>query len=251
MTAIERVPWNGPEGFLARLDWRQGEHVSLIGPTGTGKTTLALEILPRRQWVVAIGTKPRDTTLQGILRPGRTGRLARILGTDEGGSGDYARIGEWPPPLHTPRVVLWPRVSGMTAANRRAIQAEIIGDALAEIFTAGAWCVFADEVWYLCKRLGLTEELEELWTQGRSIGISLVAATQRPAYVPLYMYDQATHLFFWADNDEANLRRVGGIGSLSPRIIRETVAQLAPHDVLYVNARSGAMCITRVEKEAA
>ena len=37
MSEIERVPWNS---FLKTFDWKQGEHVAAIAPTGAGKTTL-------------------------------------------------------------------------------------------------------------------------------------------------------------------------------------------------------------------
>jgi len=65
--------------------------------------------------------------------------------------------------------------------------------------------------------------------------------------VPLFMYDQATHLFLFSDNDETNLRRVGGLGGLSARVVRETVAALPHHDVLYVNTRRRLLVHTRVE----
>ena len=40
------VPW---DDFLTYvLDWKQSQHVGLIGPTDSGKSTLSFAILPQR-----------------------------------------------------------------------------------------------------------------------------------------------------------------------------------------------------------
>lgn len=230
--SLDRVPW---ETFKAeRFPWHQGEHVTMIGPTGAGKTTLALDILDRRSWVCALATKPRDRTMDTLVR--RHGwKLARTWR-------------DVPAPAHRSglRVVLWPPYR--TPADQ-ADQAVLIDAALREMFAAGGWCVFADELFYLTRMLGLGPVLEAVWTQGRSIGLSLVGSTQRPRHVPLLAYDQATHLFLWRDNDEQNLRRLAGLNGLRAGVIRATVAQLPRHDVLYVNTRTGDMCITRAPRQ--
>lgn len=223
---VEALDW--PD-FLDSLRWRQGEHVSLIGPTGAGKTTLALEILPKRKFVVVLGTKPKDSTL-GRLR-GRGYRIVR----------------EWPEHVATdisPKLILWPKFQKTGDAKKQQRQ---IGKALQEIFAQGGWTVYADELRYISNTLRLSPLLELIWQQGRSLGVSLVGGTQRPAHVPLMMYDQATHLFFWRDNDEANLKRIGGIGHLDAQLVRETVANLPRHDTLYIDTRTGRMVTTRVD----
>ncbi len=238
---VEVVPWSE---FLPTLTpttdgngWQAGQHVSIIGPTGSGKSVLTQQLLPLRRTVAVLGTKPHDATLDRLI-------------SHEG----YTRVRDWPPslPWHRKpktadwwqRVILWPPYRGTAD---RAVQRDVFDRALGEMFAAGKWCVNVDEAYYLCHTLGLAPWLEDYWTQGRSSGLSLVAATQRPAWVPLFMYDQATHLFFFADNDETNLRRVGGLGGLSARTVRDTVAALPEHSVLYVNTRRRRLAVTRVE----
>jgi hypothetical protein len=113
------------------------------------------------------------------------------------------------------------------------------------MFTQKHWAINADEVSYIGNDLRLEPLLKLIWQQGRAIGLSLVAGTQRPVHVPLLIYDQSTHLFFFRDNDETNLRRIGGIGWLNAREIREAVARLPKYYFLYVNTRTGEMKISK------
>ena len=223
---IEIIEW---DEFIDSMRWKQGEHVSLIGPTGAGKTTLALELLPKRRYVVVLGTKPKDSTLSKLKGQG------------------YETVRKWPEHVSTeihPRMVLWPTFSRPGDAKK---QQREIGKALSEIFAQGGWTVFADELRYISQTLKLGGMLELIWQQGRSLGVSLVGGTQRPAHVPLMLYDQATHLFFWRDNDEANLKRIGGLGHIDSKLIRETVGNLPKHSTLYLNTRTGRMAVTKVD----
>lgn len=229
ISIAEPVPWD--EFLGRRFKWRQGEHVSLIGPTNSGKTTLAIEILPRRRYVVVVGTKPRDATLSKLQGRG------------------YEIIREWPEHVATdirPKLILWPPFRRPGDAKR---QQREINRAIQEIFAQGSWTVVIDEAFYLSQTLRLRPILEMLWTQGRSIGISVVAGTQRPAHVPLHMYDQATHLFLWRDNDRRNLDRLSEIssGAIDRDSLRELVGSLPKHSTLYVNTRTGEVIETRVE----
>jgi hypothetical protein len=227
---VERLPW---AEFLTRFRWEQGEHVSMIGPTGSGKTTLALGILDRRQYVCALGTKPEDKTLDKLVH-----------------ADGWQKIRAWDDkrPIisgQAQRVVLWPR---FREVGDEANQRYQLDRAMRAMFREGRWCLFADELYYLADKLKMRSLLETYWTQGRSVGLSLVGGTQRPAGIPLHAYSSATHLFFWRDNDEVNLKRMGGLGALNSKAIRGLVASLPRHDTLYVNTRDDTLLITRAER---
>lgn len=224
-TDVPHVAWGD---FLPRFRWHQGEHVALIGPTGTGKTTLALQLLPRRQWNVILATKPKDATLRGLSKHG------------------YKKVTSWPHANPTQnRVVLWP---GWRSPLDTPKQRAVLGGALLNIFESGSWSIFADDVQYLTDELALGRILRTMWLQARSLGISVVAATQRPRRAPVEMFNQSTHLFFWQTADREDLARIGGLGGLDSRMIRELVADLPKHHALYVNTRDRKLAITRAEK---
>ena len=66
---IEPLDWNTE--FLPWFDkaWKPGEHISLIAPTGAGKTTFASGIMGLRRYVLVLDAKGGDSTLEGLGFP--------------------------------------------------------------------------------------------------------------------------------------------------------------------------------------
>lgn len=226
---MERAPVIDWSTFLRWFNWKQGEHVGVIGPTGQGKTTFALAILPKRQYIVGLGTKPKDRTLE---------RFGNQYG--------FERIHRWNPisdPLLHPRRLLWPDATSLYAARRQRAEFKY---GLSSIYRQGNWTVYVDELWYLVHHLKLETEVRVYLLQARSNGVSLVVGTQRPAFVPLEVYDQSSWLVFFRDNDETNLKRISGISWVSRREVMLLVSSLEQHQALVVNTRTGEMVRTTV-----
>jgi hypothetical protein len=207
--------------FLSSFEWRQHEHIGMIGPTGGGKTTLALQLIDQRDYVTVLGTKPQDPVLDSLKHRSQ---------------GKFRFMKEWKDydPALVPRRLLWPPAKDLYSMQK---QQRAFRSALHGIYHQGGWCIYVDELWYVIHHLKLELEVRTFLQQARALNISLLALTQRPAFVPLELYDQSTHLFFWGDNDKRNLDRISGISYQNANIVRDLVSQLDEFQVLYLNTR--------------
>lgn len=217
-----RIPW---QDFIRKLDWNQGEHVALIGPTGSGKTSLLIALLPRRDFVAVAATKPADSTMDYLISHG------------------YERFERWEavPAKRSPRRVIWPSARDIDSEERQRL---VFKGMYGAIYREGGWALVIDEAYIMAEVLGLKREMRTVWNQGRSIGISHVVGTQRPAWVPREIYTESTHLFFWKIRDRGSLEAIGDINGQDSRAVREIVANLDKWQVLYVHSRTGQMMRT-------
>jgi hypothetical protein len=216
------------------LDWRQDQHLAAVGPTGQGKSVAIHGLVDHyRSYVAYLATKIKDDTLGAYI--------------DTGG---YERIYDWPPkkgwPVKRPvpaqkmpRRLVWPDASTLDAEDE---QKRVFNAALSDIYVQGGWCTVWDDYWYLTNILGLEKTGKKFLMNARSNQIPFVLGAQRPAGNRLVeIFDQAEHILFFRDNDEPNLRRIGGVGWLDSAMIRAYVAHLDQFQFLYCNTRTGHM----------
>lgn len=224
---VIEISW---DEFQKIFKWKQGDHVTIIGPTESGKTYLAESILPRRSYVAAMITKRKDPMIQKFQRAG------------------YTKLKDWrevPHEIH-PRVLLHPPFA--RDEPRERYQRDCFTYAFDRAFTQGHWCLYADELPYLIDELKMDRWCKRQWNQGRSQKSCLVASAQRPAFLPLLAYSAPPHLFFFNTTDDNDIKRIGGMGGVNNKLIRETVGLLdfAAHEVLYLDKRTRKLYITKV-----
>lgn len=222
----------GPIHQSVRLGARIGQHITVIGTTGSGKTELLKRLIDMREYAVVFATKPRDETMDALIE-----------------FNGFKRYDRWKPepPDKSPRRVIWPDATSINSAN---LQAEVFAEAFGAIYREGAWNLFLDEAWMVSNILGLDQQIKVYLLQARSLDISLIMATQRPVSIPVEAFDQSTWLFIFRESDERNLERIGGIAWRDSKTVRNLVANLEQFQFLVINTRTGQMFRTRVPPPA-
>lgn len=216
---FQRIPWLRLKRAIA---WKQGQHVLVVGGTGSGKTTLSGELLPLRGHVVVCVSKGTDPIFAG---PYFTG---------------YEKYDKWPPKDQDNRILLWPR-NGKTIRETREGKVSVFQVMFNDILLhRGGWCIDVDETHYMADTLKLEPEITDILEQGRSAGISMWNNTQRPAGIPLACYTNASHAFFFRTQEDYDVKRLRGIANRHASVadMEANIRNLEDHEFVYID-RSG------------
>jgi hypothetical protein len=183
--------------------WKQGEHVIIVGDTGSGKTYLESKLLDLRDYVIVIKTKPDDIEFKGYRKIKKFSDLMD---------------------LKTKKFILDPPFA-------QELQRFQINSAINLAWKQEGWTIAADEVYYWTSVLRMEKPLNMLLTQGRSKKLSVVAGMQRPAWISRFALSQATHAFIFRceGRDLTTLSQ-----ALSPKVVGP-VEGLRGHDFVYFN----------------
>lgn len=238
---VERIPWSvlGPEflaewGYPTRADkrTRQAQHVEVLGPTGSGKTLWVLETLKARAaargaHVVVVLTKPDDDTV-------------RALG--------WPVIDHWPPDYGKNAVIYAPKARGISRKGTEDQKAKILA-LLEKLWVPRSnTIIYFDEIAYVCIDLGLNAEVAKYYREGRTLGLTVVATTQRPAGVTRYMHSESAWTVCFAPKDDQDAERVAevlGARKLYVPILRQLDA--TKYEFLIVYNLTGKMYVSWID----
>jgi hypothetical protein len=239
---IEFVPWEDAlrpaflEAWIASGD--HAEHVTIIGTTGSGKTTLVIDVIkgklrlePKMRCLILMNKK-RDTTMRELID-----------------SGQIAHIKKWDDLAYKHRVkrliVLWPDYPDNTEEVAK-IAGPVFRDALNGIMREGDWMVYIDEANYMIEQLHLRAVFDEYWGSSRSNGIPVIAGGQRPVYTGKGMTSQHSWFFSFKIKDLTDRKSVGI--AVGDRVyIPQAVGELSKHDFLLAHTDGEEVYISNVE----
>ena len=234
---IASFPEIGASAFYAQFRgiWRQGEHVALLGPTGSGKTYTARELCAIRDYVIVLAVKREDDTLDLFSKS----------------EPRYRRTKKWPVDYNVNRAVLSLQPDSLADTS----QAMRVYTVLNDVFKAGGWCVLIDDTGYVAGYLKLRRQVTQLLNTGRSSGISVVtAATQATsvaANIPSETLRQVRHILMWRFEDSRDIEACAGITGLDKHAIGAAMRALRVYsdsstDYLYYRRGYG---LTLVRQE--
>jgi hypothetical protein len=225
---VSFIPWRQ---FDRDVQFDQGDHITLVGRTKSGKTTLAVGgLLPHFTWSVVMATKVKDDKLYAPLE-------AQGFVMSANPALDAKRH---------PKIIFKPPLKGATKADKEQ-QAEMFRQVLGVAFAEGGWAIYMDEVRYLSDNMGLKTELETLWLQGRSLGITMIAATQNPVSIPRVAFDQVEHLFFWRQTERERVKQMADMAGSEAATVKSVVPRLPQHEALYVHPADDRMYRTKYQ----
>lgn len=231
-----RVPLVDRDEFLAsRWAYRAGEHVTILGPTDSGKTHLAYQLLARsatpRLPALVLVMKPRDPVVRDFTR-------------DMG----FTTTTAWPPPPHRlwwrkpPGYTVWPRHTFDPERDDQLLET-VFRAAVTDSYKRGNRIIFADEMAGLVADLKMERQMNGVWTRGRTMGCGVWAASQRPAHIPQHAYNAASHLFLFHDPDARARDRYAEIGGIDPNEVKAVTANLPEYHCLYIRRKGQVRCV--------
>jgi hypothetical protein len=233
--SLERVSWRELEPeFLRRWGWPggkfQGEHLAIVGPTGSGKSKFQNHIVKARaqergSHVYILATKPADSEMKNLHWP---------------------IVDKWPPPYgKDQQVIYWPKQKGHLDGSMME-QRMNIAKFLDEIWRENANCVLVfDEIAYVEEELRLQRITNRYWREARTMGISMVAGTQRPRNVGRHMWSQASWSIAFRPDDEDDAIRVAEIIG-GRKAFRDELLGLNRYEFIIVERRERIAYISKL-----
>lgn len=190
---------------FADLIPKRDQRAILAGMTECGKTTLAKRILENAEYPNIVIIDPKGT----FRFPGR------VVTTPDELSG-----------LTDSVIIYRPGYEHLFMADYDRV--------LKWVYLRGKTFVYIDEVYGLSDN-GYTypHALKALYTRGRELGVGVLAATQRPAGIPIYTVSEANRFYIFQLQNAEDRKRVAGYIGEQALQVREG------HSFLYYDQKAG------------
>lgn len=203
-----------------KTEWKPGQHIAIIAPTGQGKTTVLVSLLDQcRKFVLGFDPKGGDDTLA------KTG---------------FPRLAHWPPPSKAydkmargepVKFLVGPKIAKLAD---RPILAAVQAAALEGAFDDRGWTVAIDELQIAADKMGQADAIDNLLISARTRKVSVVSLFQRPANVPRSAYEMSSWIFLGLTLDVDTINRLAEIVGRPKYEIRGAVNGLARVDYSWL-----------------
>lgn len=195
--------------------WEPGHHMSFIGPTGVGKTTGLVGILPLRRYVIAIDAKGGDPTLEQLLHNGFI-------------------ESKWPPKRSVYKDIEKGKPARLLIGRDVQTTKDLpllrkqVAACLTDVWDEKGWTVYADELQVITDRrlMNLGSHVERFLIAARGRNISFVGAFQQPVWVPPAMAKMSRWLATFYTRDVETVNRIAEMAGRPKEEIRGMVAGL-------------------------
>jgi len=201
--ALSRVPYSRIRlDFIKTWGYPEGkfdpEHLEILGPSGSGKTyfeatALIDRVKARNSAVVFVATKPLDETIERLGWP-IVDRFKDVMR-----------------PANR-QCIYWPQTKKIGEERDEWLERKYY-DLLSRLWAKRAKVVIAfDEIGEV-ERLSvrLKKLIHQLWTQGRSVGITIVAMKQRPQGIQRDMHSETNWTAAFRPKDEDDAIRIAQV----------------------------------------
>lgn len=238
------------------FDYRAGEHVVIVEPTGGGKTWLMYQMLG-----VVMRGHPELSPVSFMPKAAdsSTAMWARSLGLRE--------TPVWPPQRKLSEVlspkppghVLWPKHRmDLPPDSRREEVGKVLRTGLDWQYKAGNSISLIDDAHSAATMMGLNSYIEEILVNGRAGGSAAWLSLQKPSGtvnsggITSFAYSSPTHYLFGKDTEERNLKRLSEIGGgIDPKRVEGIVRSLRLYRIgqatvsqkLYIDKRGPYMAL--------
>jgi hypothetical protein len=260
----EFIPWCSGKLRKKNLDgtgkiplpppWRPGGHWALIGPTGEGKSTMAVGLLELRKWVLSLDPKGEDETLESsgyqrlLTMPPPRDRLAAVGKKPREGTDEWI----WDQVDKGLPVGLIAGFEAMTDEEDAALHA-LMKDAVTWCRRTRGWTLYVDEFELLSSQrmFRLGPDIERMLITARRAGTSVVTSFQAAAWVSKHATRQASFTSLWPTRDRQMIKNVAEAMGRDWKMIALAIDELPPYHTLTIPKQIRApMLVTMAPKRS-
>lgn len=203
--------------------WAPGQHVTFLGPTQRGKTTLSHQMLAQ------VATPEVPVYMIALKPPGRDPQMAKAPERLH-----LKLVNEYPDAM-TRRIAKARGYNGFvvrpnhvmrdhkaTKANLREVTQQV----LVECYASKTECIVdIDETHITQNDLGLQDEIEAPLMRGAPV-VSVWCLIQRGRFITYHAYAAPEWIIIFYDPDRANQMRYSEIGGIDPRVLLQLAGRL-------------------------